>query len=75
MTNPWLRKNPYMSMWLSGANSVANTAASTARAKVTAEARRQSNAAIDKAMADAVTFWTGGFFGVPASRTGRKRRR
>ena len=26
MRNPWLRKNPWMSMWLSGANVVLNTA-------------------------------------------------
>jgi len=32
-----LKKNPFMSMWLSGANRVANTA----RGKITAEAKRQ----------------------------------
>ena len=26
MSNPWMKKNPFMSMWLSGANSVAGTA-------------------------------------------------
>ena len=26
MSNPWMKKNPFMSMWLSGANSIANTA-------------------------------------------------
>jgi hypothetical protein len=24
MSNPWTKKNPFMSMWLSGANAVAN---------------------------------------------------
>ncbi|RZF27104.1 hypothetical protein [Paraburkholderia sp. HD33-4] len=26
MKNPWTKKNPFMSMWLSGANTVANAA-------------------------------------------------
>ncbi len=25
MTNPWLKKNPFMSLWLSGANRVAGS--------------------------------------------------
>ena len=45
MTNPWLKKNPFMSMWLSGAHSVANSA----RGQIAAEARRQSTAAINTA--------------------------
>ena len=26
MINPWMKKNPFMSMWLSGANSIAAAA-------------------------------------------------
>jgi hypothetical protein len=26
MSNPWLKKNPYMSAWLSGANAIAGSA-------------------------------------------------
>jgi hypothetical protein len=48
MANPFLRKNPFMSMWLSGANSVANSA----RGAIAAEAKRQSTAAITKATSD-----------------------
>ena len=44
MSNPWSKKNPFMSMWLSAANSVANTA----RVRITAEAKRQSSAAVTK---------------------------
>lgn len=33
MTNPWTKKNPLMSMWLSGANAVANRARGHATAK------------------------------------------
>ena len=35
MTNPWTKKNPFMSMWLSGANAVANRARGHATAAVT----------------------------------------
>ena len=48
MSNPWLKKNPFMSMWLSGANSVA----STARARIAVEAKRQTSTAVTKATND-----------------------
>lgn len=53
MSNPWLKKNPLMSMWLSGANSVANSA----RGRITAEAKRQSRMAIAKATDDIFSMW------------------
>ena len=55
MSNPWLKKNPFMSMWLSGANSVANSA----RGQLAAEAKRQSSAAITKATSDMLVAWPG----------------
>jgi hypothetical protein len=55
MSNPWMKKNPFMSMWLSGANSIANTA----RGRITAEAKRQSTAAITKATSDMLGAWPG----------------
>jgi hypothetical protein len=55
MANPWLKKNPFMSMWLSGANSVTNTA----RVRITAEAKRHSTAAVTKAMSDIFAAWPG----------------
>jgi len=36
MKNPWLKKNPFLSMWLSGANSVASHARSQAAAEASA---------------------------------------
>lgn len=36
MRNPWLKKNPFLSMWLSSANAVAGSA----RGRATAAARR-----------------------------------
>ena len=40
MINPWLKKNPLMSMWLSAANRVAGSV----RGQAVAEAKRQFNA-------------------------------
>ena len=54
MSNPWLKKNPFMSMWLSGANSVATSA----RARIASEAKRQSTTAITKATNDMFGLWT-----------------
>jgi hypothetical protein len=69
MSNPWLKKNPFMSMWLSGANTVAHSA----RGRIAAEAKRQSNTAITEATRDMVSFWSGGPTG--AARPKAKKRR
>lgn len=46
MSNPWLKKNPFMSLWLSAANRVAGTV----RSQTLAQARRQVNAVIAEAV-------------------------
>ncbi|SAK45349.1 hypothetical protein AWB75_00770 [Caballeronia catudaia] len=43
MKNPWMKKNPFLSMWLSGANAVIGSA----RGRATAQAKRQAS-----------TFWS-----------------
>ena len=48
MKNPWLKKNPFMSMWLSGANRIAGTM----RGQTSAQARQQVSAAVTKATSD-----------------------
>jgi hypothetical protein len=48
MTNPWLKKNPLMSMWLSGANRIA----ATMRGQATAQAKRQISGVVAKATND-----------------------
>jgi len=45
MSNPWLKKNPFMSMWLSGANRMA----ASVRGQAAAQAKRQVKAAVTKA--------------------------
>jgi hypothetical protein len=37
MKNPWTKKNPFLSMWLSGANAMLGSA----RGRAAAEAKRQ----------------------------------
>ena len=50
MQNPWLKKNPLMSMWLSEANRIA----ALARVQAAAQAKRQIKAAAGKAILDQV---------------------
>ena len=69
MANPWLKKNPFMSMWLSGANSVANSA----RGRIAAEAKRQSKTAVAKATNDVFSFWTGAMTSAVAPKRRKKR--
>jgi hypothetical protein len=68
VANPWTKKNPFMSMWLSGANAVTGKA----RSLGAAEAARQRTQ-----VARAVTrLWTDAWFGTaaPKSKTRRKTR-
>ena len=55
MANPWTKKNPFMSMWLSSVNS----AMGSARAQATAETKRQVAAAQADAAKQIVDFWSG----------------
>lgn len=55
MSNPWARKNPLMSMWLSAANK----AVGSARGTVTAAARRQAAASQADMTRQIVDFWSG----------------
>ena len=46
MANPWLKKNPFMSMWFSTANRVAGSL----RGRATVQAKRQVKAVITEAI-------------------------
>ena len=63
MSNPWTKKNPFLSMWLSGANAVAGRASGQA----TAEAKKHQ-AALTK---QATRFWTDAW--LSAIKPGRRR--
>jgi hypothetical protein len=69
MRNPWLKKNPMMSMWLSGANAVMGSA----RSRATAEAKRQATAIMAEGTKQMVRFWTAGSM-APAPRKKKKSR-
>ncbi len=54
MRNPWLKKNPFMSMWMSGANAVMGTA----RGRATAEGKRQAATMMSHGTKEVARFWT-----------------
>ena len=68
MKNPWLKKNPFMSLWLSGANSVLGSA----RGRATAAARRQGATAIAAGGKQVTDAWTTALTGKAAKRGKRK---
>ena len=68
MANPWLKKNPFMSVWLSAANA----AAGSMRGQAAGQAKRQATTAMTKATKDILSAWTVGLAPSPAKK--RKRR-
>ena len=71
MTNPWLKKNPFMSMWLSGVNA----AAGSLRGRAMGEAKRQSATMMTKATQDIIDAWTAGLTVPVPSAPPRKHKR
>ena len=68
MRNPWMQKNPFLSAWLSAAN----TMTGAARGYASAEMHRQMAAAQAEMTRQMFDFWSGKAF-APARK--RKRRR
>jgi len=68
MSNPWLKKNPLMSMWMSGANAVMGAA----RSRATAEGKRQAATLMSHGTSEVARFWTNAL--VPSSRKRKKSR-
>ncbi|WP_342769648.1 hypothetical protein [Pseudorhodoferax soli] len=68
MRNPWTKKNPMMSMWLSAANK----AMGSARGQATAAAKRQAAATQADATRSVLDFWTGGTAKPAAKRKARR---
>ena len=63
MSNPWLKKNPFMSMWLSGANSVAGS--------IRGRVKRDAATAMTNATNDMLSIWARAL----APRPAKKKRR
>lgn len=75
MTNPWLKKNPFMSLWLSGANAVAGSMRGHAAAQAkrqAAAAKRQAAAAMTKAKKDILSLWSGALAPFPSVKRKKK---
>ena len=68
MPNPWLKKNPFMSLWLSTANRMAGSM----RGQASAQVKRQVNAAVTEATRENLKLWTDGT--KPAAGKARRRR-
>jgi hypothetical protein len=71
MSNPWLKKHPFMSMWLSSANRVAGSM----RARVAGEVKRQSAQATREASNDWIKLWTGAATATLSSPSPAKRKK
>lgn len=69
MSNPWMKKNPWLSLWLSGANAVAGAARGHAAAQAQAQARRTATALTT----DVMQAWSALL--LPTASTGTRRRR
>jgi hypothetical protein len=57
MKNPWTKKNPFMSMWLSAANSTIGSARAQSMAAVKRKTRRATANATTSGMNQIVNFW------------------
>lgn len=68
MKNPWTKKNPLLSMWLSSANAILGSA----RGRASAEGKRQMTIMMKKGSKQISDFWSGA---LPAPRQKRKKRR
>ena len=73
MKNPWLKKNPFMSMWLSGANKAAGAARGQAAAAIKREATQASKAATASGSKHVLDFW-GAMLGGTTKPKARRRR-
>ena len=69
MANPWTKKNPFLSIWLSGANAVTGKARSAGAAEIS----RQQTQLVNQVS----RFWTDAWFGTakPKPHTKAKRKR
>lgn len=56
MPNPWLKKNPLMSLWLSTANRMTGSM----RAQAAAQVKRQVSGAFTEATRDNLKLWSDG---------------
>jgi hypothetical protein len=58
MKNPWTKKNPFMSMWLSGANSMMGSARGHATAAAKREMKKTAATATSIGTKQVMDFWS-----------------
>ena len=73
MKNLYTKKNPFMSLWLSGANKVAGAARGQATAAVKREATKATKNASTAGAKQVLDFWSGAF-AAPTKARAKKRR-
>lgn len=70
MANPWTKKNPFLSMMLSGANAWAGAA----RGIAAGQAKRQQTAATRQGAKQVADFWTAALTGAAPNKRVKKKR-
>ena len=73
MKNPWVKKNPFMSMWLSGANKAAGAARAQVVASVKREGAKANKAASASGAKQVLDFWSAALDGAANARTKKRR--
>jgi len=73
MKNPWVKKNPFMSMWLSGANKAAGAARGQVAASFKREGAKATKAASAAGTKQVLDFWTAAFGGAANPKTKKRR--
>ena len=73
MANPWLKKNPFMSMWLSGANKAVGAARGQIAGSVKREAQKAATRSTAAGASQVLDFW-GKAFAATAKPAARKRK-
>jgi hypothetical protein len=58
MKNPWTKKNPFMSMWLSGANSALGRSRGQATAAAKREVKKAASTGATAGSKQVLDFWT-----------------
>ena len=69
MPNPWLKKNPFMSLWLSTANRIAGSV----RGQAAAQVKRQVKTAATEATKENIKLWSAAATAPAAKKKSRKR--
>lgn len=72
MKNPWTKKNPFMSMWLSGANTILGKARGQATAAIKRETNKAMSTAANVGAKQVTEFWENALKAPPPPRKRRK---